>query len=129
MNIIVSTHQGQLYNEEVDYIVCKNEDGEFAILKNHIPVICVIPTGYLKLVLNKQELYLALDNAMLEFKDNTCNVIAQAAFIGQTKESSREHLNSIIKDRLNKNRKEDIDYTKMEKELRQNMSKSKAGNL
>ena len=35
MKIIVSTHQGKLYDEEVDYVVVNNnEDGEFAIMKN-----------------------------------------------------------------------------------------------
>lgn len=129
MRFIVSTHQGKLYDDEVDYIVCKNEDGEFAILKNHVPIICAIPTGYIKLVLGKQELYVALNNAMLEFKDNVCNLIAQGAFIGQTKESAREHLNSFINDRLIQNHKQDMDYTKMEKDLRDTLKKAKAGNV
>ena len=34
MKVVVSTHQGILYNEEVQYIVVKNTDGEFAILNN-----------------------------------------------------------------------------------------------
>ena len=50
MKIIVSTHQGQLYNEDVDYIVVHNQDGEFAIMKNCLPIISVISLGYIKLV-------------------------------------------------------------------------------
>ncbi|MBS1477084.1 MAG: F0F1 ATP synthase subunit epsilon, partial [Acholeplasmatales bacterium] len=43
MKISVSTHQGKLYDDEITYAVIKNADGEFAIMKNHVPLVCVIP--------------------------------------------------------------------------------------
>lgn len=129
MRICVSTHQGKLYDDEITYAVIKNTDGEFAIMKNHIPLVCVIPEGYIKLVGQGQELYLAIINGMLEYKDNIISVIAQGAHIGYTKESSYEHLQSVRKERLESNRKANNDFTQKEKELLDNIRKTKAGKL
>ena len=48
MKIVVSTHQGVVLNNEVDYILVHNEAGEFGILKNHVPVVAVIKEGFIK---------------------------------------------------------------------------------
>ncbi len=129
MKICVSTHQGKLYDDEITYAVVKNDDGEFAIMKNHMPLVCVIPTGYLKLVVERQEVYLAVINGMLEFKDNIINVIAQGAHIGYSKESALKHLNSVRNERLELNRKANVELTQKEKELIESIRMSKAGNL
>lgn len=129
MKISVSTHQGKLYDDEITYAVIKNADGEFAIMKNHIPLVCIIPDGYIKLVVPGQELYLAIINGMLEFKENIITVIAQGAHIGYSKESALEHLESIRSERLESNRKANIDFTQKEKELLDNIRTTKAGSL
>ncbi|MCR5786818.1 MAG: hypothetical protein K6G28_03885 [Acholeplasmatales bacterium] len=129
MNIIVSTHQGQLLNDEIDYIVCKNENGEFAILKNHIPTVSVIGKGYLKLVLGKQTVFVAVSNGILEFKDEKVTVIAQDAFIGRDKDNVNANLEKIIKDQLEQNRKAEVDFTTQEKDLAKNLKKAHLGDL
>lgn len=129
MKIVVSTHQGKLYDEEVEYIVVKNHEGEFAILKDHVPLVAVIPTGYIKLVADKQELFLAIENGMLEYKNNYVTVIAQGAHIGRDKESAISHLETIRNERLESNRKVNADYAQKEKEILDNLRKTKAGSL
>lgn len=129
MKICVSTHQGKLYDDEITYAVVKNDDGEFAIMKNHMPLVCVIPNGYVKLVVERQEVYLAVINGMLEFKDNIINVIAQGAHIGYSKDSALEHLQSVRNERLELNRKANVELTQKEKELIKSIRMSKAGNL
>ncbi len=129
MKITISTHQGKLYDEEVDYIVCKNEDGEFAILKNHAPIISTVQIGTIKLVLGEQSLYVAINNGMLEFKNNHANIIAQGAFVGRDKESAREHLNEFIEERLEKNRKATVEMTQKERDLYNSIKKTGAGRL
>ena len=67
MKIVVSSHQGNLYNEEVDYVVVHSDsDGEFAIMQNHIPVVSVIDEGYVKLVRDKDEFYVVIVNGILQ---------------------------------------------------------------
>lgn len=129
MKIIVSTHQGQLYNEEVDYVVIHNQDGEFAILKDHIPVIAVINEGYVKLVRDQDEYYVVIVSGILESHDNVVSVLAQEAHIGKDKDSAKAHLESIRQERLDKNRKEQVDLTQKEKELRDHLRTTKAGQL
>ena len=33
MKIVVSTHQGTLYNEEIDYFTVHKTDGDFGVMK------------------------------------------------------------------------------------------------
>ncbi len=130
MKIIVSTHQGNLYNEEVDYIVVHDSvSGEFGIMNNHIPVVAVIDEGYLKLVRDKDELYVVIINGILEFHDNIVTVLAQEAQIGVSFDSAMIHLNEIRKERLELNRKNVADFTLKEKELRDHLKKTNAGSL
>jgi F-type H+-transporting ATPase subunit epsilon len=129
MRINVSTHQGQLLDDEIDYIVCKNENGEFAILKNHIPTVSVIGKGFLKLVLGKQNIFVAVRNGILEFKEEKVTVIAQDAFIGRDKENVTANLEKIIKQQLEQNRKAEVDFTTQEKDLAKNLKKAHLGDL
>ncbi len=129
MKFLVSTHQGQLYDEELDYVIVHLSDNEFAILKDHIPLVCVIPDGYIKMVLGTEELYLALSNGFLEFKNNVVTIIAQEAHVGKSEQSAREQLEQIRKDRLELNRKDEGDFTKQELDLAENLKKAKAGSI
>lgn len=129
MRIVISTHQGNLYNEIVDYVVVHNDDGEFAIMKNHIPVVAIIQEGFVKLVRENEEYYVAVISGILEYHDDNVNVLAQEAYIGYEKESAKKHLEEFHKERLEKNRKEQVDLTQKEKELRDHLRTTKAGHL
>ncbi len=129
MKLIVSTHQGKLYDEELDYVVVKSQESEFAIMKDHIPVVSIIKTGYVKMVREEDIFYIAISNGVLEYKSNVINVIAQEAYIGKDIESAKTNLEKLRKDRLNLNRQESADFTQKESELIDNLKKAKAGNL
>ncbi len=129
IKITVSTHQGKLYDEMCDYITIKNQNGEFTILKDHIPVCTVINEGYIKLVKDNKEYFLSLINGLVEFNQNNCNVVAQEAHIGETSESAMSHLESVRTARIDHNKKVNADYTKSEKDIRDNLKNVKAGSL
>lgn len=130
MRIIVSTHQSNLYNDEVDYLVVSNrESGDFGVMKDHVPVIAVIDDGYIKLVRDSLELYVVIVAGVFEYHDNVATVLAQEAHIGQSIESAKEHLEEIRKERLQINRKENSDFTIKEKELRDHIKRSGAGSI
>ena len=130
MKIIVSTHQGTLYNDTVDYVVVHStKDGEYGIMENHVPVVSIIEEGYVKLVRDKNEFYVVIFSGILEFHNNVVTVLVQEAHIGRSAESAKEHLNIIRKERLEKNRQESSDFTQKEKELRENLKKTRAGSL
>ena len=130
MKISVVTPLGELYNKEVDYVVITSEmNGEFAIMKNHIPIISTIDTGYVKIVRDEKELYTVVLNGVVEFQNNICNVIAQEAHVGMNKVSAMDHLNTVRKERIEENKRRNVDFLLAEKELKKGIKESKAGNL
>lgn len=130
MKFVISTHKGVLYNDEIDYFVVKNDEGEFAILKDHTPVISVITSGYVKIVRESNiEYYYVLVNGLVEFSNNNATILAQEAINGETYESAKAELEKIRKERIETIKKSNLDYTKLEQDLRKNIKASKAGRL
>ena len=129
IHIIVSTHEGRLYDEHCDYIVIKNHDGEFAVMPDHVAVLTSFEKGFVKLVRDKDVFYIGLISSVVEFHQNTCTVLAQEAHIGRDIESATKHLNIVLNERLEKNRKVDADYTGKTKEMIDHIKKAKAGRI
>lgn len=130
MQIIVVTPAGKLYDEVVDYVVVASQlNGQFAIMKNHTPVIASIDRGYIKMVKTEQTLVTVILNGVVEFSSNIVNVIAQEAHIGYTEQSAMEHLMSVRKERLEENKRRSVDFGKAEKDLAENIQKAKASQL
>lgn len=125
----VLTQQGTSYTDEISYVVIRNEDGELAILDNHIPIILQIKTGYLKFVREKDESYLVVEQGVIEFKDNELNILALEAQMGATLEKARHAFDTMKKEKLQMTKKENIDFSKQERELKENITKSKAGQI
>ncbi len=130
MRIIVSTHQGTLYDDTVDYVVVHStKDGEYGIMENHVPVVSIIEEGYVKLVRDKNEFYVVIFSGILEFHNNIVTVLVQEAHIGENVEAAKKYLLETRAERLEKNRQEGADFTQKEKELRESIARSKAGQL
>ncbi len=130
MEIVVSTHNGNLYNEEVDYVVVHStSDGEYAVMSDHVPVVSVMDEGYIKLVKGSDEFYVTLVSGIFEFHDNKAQVLVQEAHIGRTAESAKQHLESVRAERSERNKKEAVDFTQKEKELSEHLKNAKAGQL
>lgn len=129
MRFKVLTQQGKTYQDEIEYVIVKNQEGELAILKDHIPIILHVLDGYLKFVQDKNETFLVVEQAVVEFKDNLLTVLALEAQIGQTLEKAKEAFDNMKKEKLELTKKENIDFSKQERELKENIMKSKAGQL
>lgn len=128
MKINVVTPSGELYNEHVDYVVVSSKmNGEFAILKDHIPVISSIDKGYVKMVRGDKDVYTVVINGVLEHNNNIINVIAQEAHVGMSKDSAMDHLNTVREERIEENRKRNFDFAVAERELKKNIKKAQAG--
>lgn len=128
MDLTVVTPQGELYNETIDYVVVSSKmNGEFAILKGHVPIISAIDVGYVKMVRDEKSIYTVVINGVVEHKDGKVSVIAQEAHVGMSKVSAMDHLNTVREVRLEENRKRTVDFAKAERELRKNVKQAKAG--
>ena len=130
MKISVVTPRGELYNEEVDYVVVTSEmNGEFAIMKDHIPIISTIDIGYVKMVIGETEIFSVVINGIVEHQNNVVNVIAQEAQVGMNKVSAMEHLNEVRQQRIEENKRRSVDFFQAEQELKKGVKKAKAGQL
>jgi len=128
MDITVVTPQGELYKETVEYIVVSSKmNGEFAILKGHVPVISAIDVGYVKMVRDDKSIYTVVINGVVEHNNGNVSVIAQEAHVGLSKVSAMDHLNTVREERLEENRKRNVDFAKAERELKKNIKQAKAG--
>ena len=103
MRFTIASPKGLICDQEIDYIVSSNKDGQLGILKNHLPIVVPISEGYLKTVTNGVEEFYAVSGAILEFSDNIISVIAQEAVYGKTKneafvnlEAERLTLKSVL---------------------------------
>ena len=129
MKIVISTHQGVVLNEETEYILVHNSDGEFGILNNHIPVVTIIDNGFIKTTFNNTTKYVSLCAAIFEFHNNEAVVLAQEASYANSLEQAKEQLLSNRNKRIEANKKESVDFTKTENDLRNHMKTAKAGKI
>jgi len=130
MKISVVTPHGELYNEDIDYVVVSSKmNGEFAIMKDHIPIISSIDIGYVKMVRGEKELFTVVINGVVEHSENIINVIAQEAHVGLSKDSALDHLNTVREERLAENKRRNVDFAKAERELKKNLKEAKAGKV
>jgi len=130
MKIVIVTPDGELYNEEVSsVIVSSSNNGDYEILKDHLPIVSTIDTGYVKLIHGKMVFYVVIINGVVEQKNNLITVIAQDAYIGKSKEKAFENLNKIRKVRTEENKKRNIELAKAEKELQRQIKMTGAGQV
>jgi len=131
IHVLISTHQGVLYDEYCNYVVVSTKESEYAILANHAPLISTIKEGYVKLVdqQNNYQLYVAIYAGALIFEDNLLNIGAQEAFVGNTKERAKELLLETRHNRLEQNRVVNTELELAEQQLRENIKEAKVGNL
>jgi len=123
----VLTQLGQTHQDEIQYAVIKSEDGEMAIMNNHIPIILHVLKGHIKFVQEKEEIFLVVEQAVIEFKQNELTILALEAQIGKTLEKAKAAFEKKVKEKLELTKQENVDFSKLERELKENIKKSKAG--
>jgi F-type H+-transporting ATPase subunit epsilon len=130
MKISIVTPDGELYNETVSaVIVSASNNGDYEILTDHLPIISTIDTGYIKLQQDKLIYYVVIINGVVENHHNKITVIAQDAFIGESKEEAMKNLIEIRENRIEENRERNIELAKAEKELLKQIKQTGAGQL
>ncbi len=128
MKLSISTPNGAVYESDVDHIVCKSQDGEFAIFKDHIAIVSIINEGYIKAVKNGEE-FIAITSGVLEFNANECIVLAQVGFRGKTYQEALSKKDAYNEQRDQENRKKIADLTMAESELKKQIKKTGAGKV
>lgn len=82
MKLKIITQERVVFDDEVDEIYTKSVDGEFGILKDHIPVTVALDIGVTRAKINNNMLYFATLGGILQFKDDICLILANDAQAG-----------------------------------------------
>lgn len=129
MKLSIVTPKGLSFEGEVDHIVVDGDNGQLAILKNHIPIVVSIRDGFVKHVIDNEELFYVIYGGLLEFNDNVATVIAQETVAGKTLEDAKKSLEEIRKNQKEANRKFSMDFSEMERDLALNLKIIQASKL
>lgn len=76
VDLVDSEHQ--IYSGDVEHLVVTATDGELGIYPNHIPLICKLKPGVLRLQVpnEKYQLVFAVSGGFLEVQDNHATILA-----------------------------------------------------
>ena len=79
MNLKNITQEKVVFEGEVDAIYTKGIDGEFGILKGHIPVMSSLDIGVTRAVVGDETKQFTTMGGILQFKDNECLILTTLA--------------------------------------------------
>lgn len=82
MRLKIITHEKVVFDEEVDEIYTRGVDGEFGILKDHIPVMAALDIGVTKVKKGDEAKSYTTMGGVLQFKDNECIILTTTAECG-----------------------------------------------
>ena len=129
MNIDIKSVFGDHIVKEVDYVVIKYQDGEIAILKDHIPILLSIEEGYIRLQQEDDVLICYVLQGFLEFSNNTLTLAAYDISVAKTLEEAKEELLEDKRIREQQAKEENVDFSKLERDLYNHLKEAKAGKL
>ena len=129
MNIDIKSVFGDHIVKEVDYVVIKYQDGEIAILKDHIPILLSIEEGYIRLQQEDDVWICYVLQGFLEFSNNTLTLAAYDISVAKTLEEAKEELLEDKRIREQQAKEENVDFSKLERDLYNHLKEAKAGKL
>lgn len=129
MKLSIVNPKGVIFEGETEYVVVEGNNGQLAILENHIPIVVPIKEGFVKRINNNEEYFYKIVSGLLEHSDNVITVIAQEVGIGATLNDAILHLENTRKEQKDKNYARTMDYAKIERDLAKNIKDIKASKL
>ena len=79
MHLKIITHEKIVFDEDVDAVYTKGTDGEFGVLKNHVPFMASLDIGVTKVVQNGNEKYFTTMGGIFQIKDNDALILTTTA--------------------------------------------------
>lgn len=80
LHVEIITPDGPIYAADgAKMVVARATDGEFAVMKNHLPLAAALEIAPIRVVSEKSEEKIAVFGGFLEIADNCVNVIAPLA--------------------------------------------------
>ncbi len=82
MNLKIITHERVVFDEDVDEIYSKGVDGEFGILKGHIPYMTTLDIGITKVIQGKETKLFTTMGGVFQFRDDKALILTSTAECG-----------------------------------------------
>ena len=82
MHLKIITHERVVFDEDVDEIYSKGVNGEFGILKGHIPYMTALDIGVTKVIQGKEAKYFTTMGGAFQFKDEEALILTECAECG-----------------------------------------------
>lgn len=89
MKLKIITQERVVFDEEVDSIFSRGIDGEFGILKGHIPMMTALDIGVTRAYIGEEEKKFTTMGGILQFKDNECLILTTLAEPGEEIDEAR----------------------------------------
>ena len=90
MKLKIITQERVVFDQDnVDEIYTKGIDGEFGILKGHIPVMCALDIGVTRAVMGNVTKKFTTMGGILQFKDDECLILTTLAETGEEIDEAR----------------------------------------
>lgn len=84
MHVEIISPDGTVYeNDGVDMVIARALDGDFAVMKNHVPVAAALQVCSLRIQKGGEEEKIAVFGGFLEMKDNNVNILAPMAELAE----------------------------------------------
>lgn len=127
MKVDIKSVFGDHIHQDVDYVVITYQDGEIAILKDHIPILLSIEEGYIRLQSEAEVFICYVLQGFLEFSNNTLTIAAYDISVDDTLEKAKASLLNDKKQREQLAKEENVDFSKLERDLFNHLKNAKAG--
>ena len=125
IKISVVTPNGEVANDETNFVVARLDTGEMGFLENHTPIIARISDGFVRY----NEKYIAVVGGVIDVNDNVITVVCQSATEGSSLEEAKDLMKKNRAKLLNENKRKMVDFAEAEKELIKNIKKAQASKL
>lgn len=89
MKLKIITQERVVFDQEVDAIYSKGIDGEFGILKGHIPMMSALDIGVTRAIVNDEVKTFTTMGGILQFKDEECLILTTLAEPGEEIDEAR----------------------------------------
>lgn len=123
-------YQGLVLSKEATKFLLKDKKGEVVIMDKHIPIVLSALEATLVLTLkNNQTKYICLERGIIEFKQNTAKVLASLAVVRDSEKEAQTAFLEAKNTALNNAKKENNEFTILEKKLKDQIHLTKAGSL
>ena len=117
MTVRVVTPDKLVFDGEAERIFARGIDGDFAVLYNHIPMMTPLGVGELRIDMNGESSYIAIDNGIFEVSNNHVNVLSNDAMMAEDIDVARAKMDLERTERQKQNAKTREDLIKSEMEI------------